>query len=596
MGETETMPDTAHTTIQNDLARTHPAPPRASGETSPQICADGIETIWCDVDDLLGVMTRLRSDPAQNYRMLLDITAIDERTRLNRPHPWAADFTLLYHLFRHEDGREIRVKVPLAMNALIAPTLCGLWSNADWYEREVWDMFGIRFAGHPDLRRMLMPESWVGHPLRKDHYCRATEQGPFVMPDSTALAEQHALRDIPLLAGMIDAGENDPETMIVNLGPNHPSLHGVLRLVVKLHGEEIIDIIPEIGFHHRGAEKIGERQSWHSFIPYTDRIDYVAGVMNNFPYVMGVEKLAGITVPPRAQMIRIMLSEIFRIISHLVFFGTMVQDVGQLSPVFFVFTDRERALELIEAICGFRMHPSFFRIGGVAADLPQGWDGLIRDFLAYLPKRLDEYEAMVMRNKIFQIRTIGIGEYTAEEAVDWGITGPGLRATGIDFDYRKSHPYSGYDQLEFDVPIAHRSDCFNRVQLRLDEMRQSLRIIRQCLEQMPPGPVKAMHPLAMPMPREAVLNDIDSLIPHFLNSTWGAVIPPGEVSSTIEATKGLNTYHLVSDGTTTPYRVRIRTPSFAHLQTIPMMSRGTYLADLIAIIGSIDFVMADVDR
>jgi NADH-quinone oxidoreductase subunit C/D len=457
-------------------------------------------------------------------------------------------------------------------------------------------MFGIHFTGHPDLRRILMPESWPGHPLRKDHYSRATERGPFVMPAATALAEQHALRDIPALAGMLDAGDNDPETMIVNLGPNHPSLHGVLRLAVKLHGEEIIDVVPEIGFHHRGAEKIGERQSWHSFIPYTDRIDYVAGVMNNFPYVMGVEQLAGITVPSRAQMIRIMLAEIFRIISHLVFFGTMVQDVGQLSPVFFVFTDRERALELIEMICGFRMHPSFFRIGGVAADLPQGWDAKVRDFLTYLPKRLDEYQAMVMRNKIFQIRTIGIGEFTAAEALDWGVTGPGLRATGIDFDYRKAHPYSGYDQLAFDVPVAQRGDCYNRVQLRLDEMRQSLRLIKQCVEQMPPGPVKSMHPLAMPMPREAVLRDIDSLIPHFLNATWGAVIPPGEVSCTIEATKGLNTYHLVSDGQTQPYRVRIRTPSFAHLQIIPPISRGTYLADLIAIIGSIDFVMADVDR
>ncbi len=573
-------------------AETAPAP-RAP---SPQVMTDGIETIWCDADDLLRQMQYLKTDPGQNYRLLLDITAIDERGRVNRPHARCADFTLLYHVLRHEDGRELRLKVPLELTALVAPSLCSIFPNANWYEREVWDMFGVRFAGHPDLRRMLMPESWPGHPLRKDHYSRATERGPFVMPESTAISEQIALRDIPALAGMLDAGDADPETMIVNLGPNHPSLHGVLRLAVKLHGEEIIDVVPEIGFHHRGAEKIGERQSWHSFIPYTDRIDYVAGVMNNFPYVMGVEKLAGITVPARAQMIRIMLAEIFRIISHLVFFGTMVQDVGQLSPVFYVFTDRERALELIEVICGFRMHPSFFRIGGVAADLPQGWDGKVREFLAYLPKRLDEYQAMVMRNKIFQIRTIGVGEFSAVEALDWGVTGPGLRATGINFDYRKVHPYSGYDQLEFDVPVAQRGDCFNRVQLRLDEMRQSLRLIKQCLEQMPPGPVKAMHPLAMPMPREAVLRDIDSLIPHFLNATWGAVIPPGEVSSTIEATKGLNTYHLVSDGQTQPYRVRIRTPSFAHLQIIPPISRGTYLADLIAIIGSIDFVMADVDR
>jgi NADH-quinone oxidoreductase subunit C/D len=311
---------------------------------------------------------------------------------------------------------------------------------------------------------------------------------------------------------------------------------------------------------------------------------------------MAVEALAGITVPARAQIIRVMLAELFRIISHLVFFGTMVQDVGQLSPVFYAFTDRERALEIIETICGFRMHPAWFRIGGVAGDLPAGWENLLRAFLAYLPKRLDEYEKMVMRNRIFKARTIGIGEYTAKEALDWGITGPGLRATGIAFDMRKSCPYSSYDQLDFDIPTASRSDCYNRVQLRLEEVRQSLRIIRQCIEHMPAGPVKAMHPLAMPMPRDAILRDIDTLIPHFINASWGPVIPAGEAAITIEAAKGLNTYYIISDGNTGPYRARIRTPSFAHLQTIPWLSRGAFLADLIAIIGSIDFVMADVDR
>jgi NADH-quinone oxidoreductase subunit C/D len=355
-------------------------------------------------------------------------------------------------------------------------------------------------------------------------------------------------------------------------------------------------VLPEIGFHHRGAEKIGERQSWHSFIPYTDRIDYVAGVMNNLPYVLAVEKLAGIAVPDRAQVIRVMLAEMFRIISHLVFFGTMVQDVGQLSPVFYAFTDRERALEIIEEICGFRMHPAWFRIGGVAGDLPPGWDGLIRDFVVYLHKRLAEYEPMVMRNRIFKARTIGIGEYSAAEALEWGVTGPGLRACGIALDWRKARPYSGYERFRFDVPVADRSDCYNRVRLRLDEIRESLRIISQCVETMPPGPVLARHKLAMPQPHAEMLQDIDTLIPHFINASWGAVIPAGEAAVTIEAAKGLNTYALISDGGTGPYRVRIRTPSFAHLQTIPLLCRGVYLADLIAIIGSIDFVMADVDR
>ncbi len=561
--------------------------------TNRQATKDGIETVWVEPARLVETMAWLQ---AQSYRLLLDITAVDETRRNNRPHASCDDITLVYHVLRVEDGAEIRIKTPLQEGALSAPSLCALWPNANWYEREVWDMFGVRFEGHPDLRRILMPESWDGHPLRKTHHSRATEQGPFVMPDTMVQAELAAMQNLPVAGGLMDAADEDPETMILNLGPNHPSLHGVLRLVVKMKGEEILGVLPEIGFHHRGAEKMAERQSWHSFIPYTDRIDYVAGVMNNFPYVLAVEKLAGIAVPARAQMIRVLLAEMFRIISHLVFFGTMVQDVGQLSPVFYAFTDRERALEIIEAICGFRMHPAWFRIGGVAGDLPEGWDALVRDFLAYLPKRLNEYEKMVMKNRIFKARTVGVGGYSLAEAQEWGVTGPGLRACGVAFDYRKTKPYSGYDEFEFDIPLAERSDCYTRVQLRLDEMRESLRIIRQCVENMPAGPVKAMHPLAMPMPREKVLNDIDSLIPHFLNATWGPVMPAGEAAVTIEATKGLNTYYLVSDGSTGPYRARIRTPSFAHLQMIPFLCKGVFLADLIAIIGSIDFVMADVDR
>jgi NADH-quinone oxidoreductase subunit C/D len=565
---------------------------RLAYEPARQVIKDGMRVLWITAGELLDCMAALKQD----YSLLLDLFAVDERARANIAHERAADFTLVYHVMRPEDGAGLLVKAPLRMEALHAPSLCALWPNANWYEREVWDMFGVRFNGHPDLRRILMPESWQGHPLRKDHFSRATEQGPFQMPDEMVRAELAAMQNLPAAAGFADAEDSDPETMILNLGPNHPSLHGVLRLVIKMRGEEIDDVLPEIGFHHRGAEKIAERQSWHAFIPYTDRIDYVAGVLNNFPYVMAVEILAGITVPARAQMIRVMLAELFRIISHLVFFGTMVQDVGQLSPVFYAFTDRERALEIIEAICGFRMHPAWFRIGGVAADLPVGWETLIRDFLAYLPKRLDEYETMVMRNRLFKARTAGVGEYSAAEALDWGVTGPGLRATGIAFDYRKARPYSGYDAFEFDVPVAVKSDCYNRVRLRLDEMRESLRIIRQCVDNMPAGAVKALHPLAMPAPREKILHDIDTLIPHFINATWGAVIPAGEASVTIEAAKGLNTYHVISDGSTGPYRVRIRTPSFAHLQTIPMLSRGVFLADLIAIVGSIDFVMADVDR
>ncbi len=560
-----------------------------------QPTADRIPTIWVAPDRLLQTLQILKNELPNPYRMLFDLTAIDERSRTHREGQPAADFSAVYHLISFGRNEDLRLKVALRGEAPHLPSISRLWANANWYEREVWDMFGIVFDDHPHLTRILTPRHWSGHPLRKEHYARATEMGVYDLTEDKEIAEQEALRFHPEEWGLARRSESS-DFMFLNMGPNHPSVHGVFRLILQLEGEEILDVVPEIGFHHRGAEKMGERQSWHTFIPYTDRIDYLSGVMNNFPYVLAVEQLAGITIPPRAQMIRIMLAELFRIISHLVFFGTMSQDVGQLSPVFYMFTDRERAFEIIEAICGFRMHPSWFRIGGVAADLPQGWQKLIGDFCDYLPKRLDEYDRLVMRNRIFKARAVGVGAYTLDEAIEWGVTGPGLRACGFGWDCRKARPYSGYDQLEFDVPTATHGDCYDRVVVHIEEMRQSLRIIRQCLNNMPGGAYKSDHPLTTPPPRARTLHDIETLITHFLNVSWGPVIPPGEACFTIEASKGMNAYYLVSDGDTMSYRTRIRTPSFPHLQMIPLISRGSFVADLIALIGSIDFVMADVDR
>ncbi|MBB2167984.1 NADH-quinone oxidoreductase subunit C/D [Gluconacetobacter aggeris] len=556
---------------------------------------DAVPTVWIARHDVHDVLARLKQ-PDTALRMLFDLTVIDERERTHRGNQPASAFTLVYHLLSFADaGDELRVKVPLPADRPHAPTITDLWPNANWYECEAWDLFGIVFDGHPFQRRILTPPTWVGHPLRKDHYARATEMPPYSLTEDQEKREQEALRFDPGQWGMRRHSANT-DFMFLNLGPNHPSVHGVFRIVLQLEGERIVDAVPDIGFHHRGAEKMGERQSWHSYIPYTDRVDYLGGVMNNFPYVMAVETLAGIQVPPRAQMIRVMLAELFRIASHLVFYGTMSQDVGQLSPVFYMFTDRERVFEIIEAICGFRMHPAFFRIGGVAMDLPVGWDALIRTFLDHLPKRLDEYEKMVMRNGIFRARTKGVGAYTLREAIEWGVTGPGLRACGLEWDYRRRAPYACYDQLEFDIPTATNGDCYDRVVVHIAEIRQSLRIVRQCVDNMPAGPTKADHPLTIPPPRARTMHDIETLIHHFLNVSWGPVIPPGEARGCIEATKGLNQYHLISDGGTMSYRTRIRTPSFPHLQMIPLISRGAMIADLIAIIGSIDFVMADVDR
>jgi len=562
---------------------------------TPQITCDEIPTAWLPRVRAHEVLRYLKTAARQPYRMLYDLTAIDERNRVNRHGQPDSDFTVVYHLLSFERNSDVRLKIALQGEHPSIPTITDVWPMADWYEREIWDMFGIGVEGHPRLRRILMPPTWNGHPLRKDHPARATEIGPFELPDDKQEQEEEALRFNPEEWGM-KRRSADSDFLFLNLGPQHTGTHGVLRVILQLDGEEILDAVPEIGFHHRAAEKMAERQSWHTYIPYTDRVDYLGGVMNNFVYCMAVEKLAGIEVPDRVKVIRIMMSELFRIASHLVWYGTFAQDLGQLSPVFYMFTDRERLFEIVEAVCGGRMHPSWFRIGGVAQDLPAGWEAMFRRYIDYQRNRLREYDAMVMQNRIFKARTRNIGDYTTAAAIDWGVTGPNLRATGLEWDFRKKRPYSGYDQFEFEVPTATHGDCYDRAVVRVEEIRQSLRIVEQCIDNMPAGSYKSDHPLATPPLKDHTMHDIETLIAHFLNVSWGPVIPPGEACVSIEATKGNNGYYLISDGGTNSYRTRIRTPSFPHMQMVPEMSRGFMLPDLLAILGSIDFVMADVDR
>lgn len=560
-----------------------------------QATRDAYPTLWIPMECSLEILRFLKHKSRPRFPMLYDLTAIDERFRANRANQPASDFTVVYHLLSMDPFREIRLKVALQESALSLPSITALWPTANWYEREVWDMFGIHFDGHPHLQRILLPPTWKGHPLRKDHPARATEMGRFVMPEDRHIEEEEALRFKPEEWGM-ERHSDESDFMFLNVGPQHPGTHGVIRFVLQLDGEEIIDVVPEIGFHHRGAEKMGERQSWHTYIPYTDRVDYLGGVMNNLPYLMAVEALAGIRIPERAQVIRVMLCELFRISNHLVWYGTYAQDVGQMSPVFYTFNDRERLLGIIEAICGARMHPNWFRIGGTVADLPEGWDRLVREFLDYFPSKLDEYDHMVMGNRILKLRTQGIGAYNTEEAIEWGVTGPNLRATGLAWDLRKARPYSGYDQFDFDIPTADKGDCYDRGIVRVEEMRQSLRIVRQCLDNMPSGPYKADHPLTTPPVKDHTLHDIETLITHFLSSSWGPVIPAGEASGCVEGTKGLYSYHLISEKSTLSYRTRIRSASFPHMQIIPYISRGHTVPDLLAIIAATDFVLADVDR
>jgi NADH-quinone oxidoreductase subunit C/D len=560
-----------------------------------EITKDATKTIWIERNNMLPVLKYLKDEIPLPFKFLFDLTCIDERTRIHRSVQSGSAFTIVYHLTSFLRNEDIRIKIPLREDDLIVPSITTIWESANWYEREVFDMFGINFTGHPGLARILMPKSWKGHPLRKEHHARATECDPFVLTDKIRDDEEENLRFNPEEYGLNTKSE-DSDFMFLNIGPQHPGTHGLLRLIVQLNGEDIVNIVPDIGFHHRGVEKMGERQSWHTFIPYTDRIDYLSGVMNNLAYLLSVEKLAGIRIPERASVIRIMMSELFRIASHLVWFGTFAQDMGQMSPVFYAFNDRERIFDIVSAITGARMHPSWFRIGGVAHDLPDGWEKLMQNFLDYFPGRLKEFNQIVIKNRIFKARTVGIGVYTAEEAVEWGITGSGLRATGFDWDYRKKRPYSGFERFEFDVPLGSNGDCHDRAIVRMEEMRQSLRIIQQCVNNMPAGHYKSDHHLAIPPRKDKTMTDIETLITHFVGVSWGPVIPAGEAMVPIEGAKGSNGYYLISDGSTSSYRTRIRTPSFPHMQMLPFISKGYTIPDLLAILGAMDFVLADLDR
>ena len=401
--------------------------------------------------------------------------------------------------------------------------------------------------------------------------------------------------ETPILEAPLAEGSAD-QTMVLNMGPQHPSTHGVLRLVLEIDGESVVSCAPDIGYLHTGIEKTCEAKFYQQVVPLTDRIDYLCPMTNNTTYCLAVEKLLGLEIPPRGQWMRVLLSELTRLNSHLVWLGTHAMDIGALTVFLYTFREREDILRIFEHVSGQRMMTSYFRIGGLSMEPPLDFFDRVAAFIKTFPEKIDEYSNLLTGNPIFINRLQGVGHLSAEDAIALGVTGPPLRASGVDFDLRRDMPYSSYEKFQFKVPISQRCDVWGRYQVRLEEMRESIKIIQQALAGMPEGPVKADAPKIVLPDREKMKTQMESLIHHFKIVTEGFAVPAGEVYQGIESSRGQMGYYVVSDGTAKPYRVHMRNPSFASLQALETMCKGRMLADVVAVIGSIDVVLGEIDR
>ncbi|MER2600071.1 MAG: NADH dehydrogenase (quinone) subunit D [Caldilineales bacterium] len=557
--------------------------------------------------DFLQVARFLRDEPGLEFIHLADVTGLDRSAlpaEQRRQPGAAARFAGIYHFFSVAHARRIRLTVPAEGNddKPTLPSLYPLWQACFCMERETYDLMGIHYSGHPDLRRILLPWDWQGHPLRKDQPLGG-EAVPFSMtwndPDFATLGKQ--IMDPPPVQAPLPLGVDTKSHMMLNLGPHHPATHGVLRVALELDGETVVSAHPDTGYLHSGFEKQGEYVRYKDFTPYTDRMDYTSAMASNLGYALAVEKLLGIEIPRRAQAIRVVVAELQRLAAHLVWLATHILDTSGtgMSLLMYALREREMILDIFEMVCGARLTTSYVRIGGVWRDTPPAFGDKVMEFVALFAGRLDEYERMLTKSLVLRKRLEGVGVLSREDALSLGATGPLLRGSGVYYDLRKLAPYSGYDRYDFDVPVSSRGDSYGRYLIRIEEMRQSLRIITQAMEDVRATegqPWKtADRKVALP-PRAELETSMEALIHHFKLVTEGMKPAPGEVYFGHENPKGELGYYIVSDGSANPYRLRVRGPSFVNIFATNTMARGAYLADLIAIIGSIDIVLGEVDR
>lgn len=558
------------------------------GDLSVQVSAEGLSE----------VAKFLHDDPALAFDHITDICSADYPDDLER-------FEVIYHFLSLPTGTRIRVKARVPEENPSIASVSHIWKGANFLEREVFDLMGIRFEGHPDLRRILLPEDFdEGYPLRKDFPAegKGWRSNFDFLPKLDEPVSAWNEADIPedqrhvFMAG--DSPESSKRTteLLLNMGPQHPATHGVLRVVLELDGERVVKATPDLGYLHRGVEKLAEGLTYMQILPHTDRLDYVCAMTNNYAYVRAVEKLIGMTVPERAEYIRTIVAEMQRILGHLFWLGTQALDIGAMTVFFWTFREREVLLDLFEKLCGARLTYNYYRIGGVDSDFtPEIIEGL-KGFLKSFPQHIHEYDVLLQRNRIWVARTKGVAVISGEDAINFGLTGPVLRGSGVAYDVRKLEPYGAYDKVDWEVPIGKDGDTYDRYWIRIEEMHQSARIIQQCLDQLPDGPVIADNPQVVPPPKPQVMRDMESLIHHFILFTHGFKPPKGETYCATEVPKGELGFFLISDGGPRPYRMKIRSPSFVHMGAFDHMARGYLIADIVTIFGTYDIVMGECDR
>ncbi|AHI06764.1 NADH dehydrogenase I,D subunit [Bdellovibrio bacteriovorus W] len=511
-----------------------------------------------------------------SFDFLMDICGVDYPNRDKR-------FDVVYQLYSSKDSSRLRLKAQVGEGESIGTAL-NAWRGADWFEREAYDMFGIIFEGHPNLRRILTHHQFVGHPLRKDY---------------EADHQQSCDSSVPLHFNNEPGSPGDvlnDKYVPINVGPSHTATHGTLRIMAEMDGETIVRCNNEIGYLHRCFEKMAETHPYNQVIPYTDRLNYCSAPMNNIGYCKTVERLLGVEIPPKAQAMRVILAELSRIMDHTIALGTGAMDLGALTGFFYMFQMREKVYGLFEKLCGARLTVSMTRVGGMAQDAPEGWFDDVLDLIKEIKKGTDEMAGMVLENKIFIKRTRDVCPVSAQDAIQWGYTGPLLRATGVAHDLRKAQPYYGYDALNFDIPVGTNGDVYDRFMVRFEEMRQSVRIIEQVCKNIPGGDYTIRDKGIVLPEKKDVYGNIEGLMNHFMLIIKGLRPPVGEVYDATEAANGELGFYLVSDGSANPYRLKVRAPCFAIYQSFPTVVKGAMLPDAIATLSTMNVIAGELDR